>query len=121
MLRIGDLAARTGVTVRALRYYEEQHLLSASRAASGHRLYPDSAVERVRMIQRMFATGLSSRMISAVCPLGVESGPDDTGHERLAALLSERDRLAREVQELAATQDRLDLVIRDVRDARASG
>ena len=33
-VRIGELAAQTGASVRALRYYEEQGLLSAERSAS---------------------------------------------------------------------------------------
>jgi MerR family transcriptional regulator, copper efflux regulator len=32
---IGDLAARTGTTTRALRYYEEQGLLESERTAAG--------------------------------------------------------------------------------------
>jgi DNA-binding transcriptional MerR regulator len=32
-MRIGELAARTGVSVRALRYYEEQELLAPERTS----------------------------------------------------------------------------------------
>ena len=39
-MRIGELAARSGVSVRALRYYEEQDLLISTRSASGQRHYP---------------------------------------------------------------------------------
>jgi DNA-binding transcriptional MerR regulator len=35
MLRIGQLAKRSGVSVRALRYYEEQGLLQAERTPAG--------------------------------------------------------------------------------------
>jgi len=46
LMRIGELAARAGVSVRALRYYEEQNLLASVRSPSGQRQYPDSAVDR---------------------------------------------------------------------------
>lgn len=36
-MRFGDLAARTGASVRAIRYYEEQHLLTSVRSPGGQR------------------------------------------------------------------------------------
>lgn len=121
MLRIGDLANRSGVTVRALRYYEEQHLLSASRTVSGHRQYPDSAVQRVQIIQRLYAAGLSSRAIAAICPISSPERPQDSPHERLNLLLSERERLDREAQALCAARDSLDAVIDEVRRDLSGG
>ena len=38
-MRIGELAQRTGVTTRALRFYEDQGLLTARRSANGYRVY----------------------------------------------------------------------------------
>ncbi len=53
-IRIGELAARTGVSVRSLRYYEEQGLLTSLRSPSGHRRYVEGQVERILFIQRLF-------------------------------------------------------------------
>lgn len=36
-MRIGELASRVGVSVRALRYHEEQDLLASARSPSGQR------------------------------------------------------------------------------------
>jgi DNA-binding transcriptional MerR regulator len=52
-MRIGELAARTGVSERSLRYYEEQGLLVANRTSGGQRRYPDAAVDRVIRIQEL--------------------------------------------------------------------
>lgn len=49
-MRIGQLARRSGVSVRALRYYEEQRLLESARTSGGQRDYPDEALERVQLI-----------------------------------------------------------------------
>ena len=57
-MRIGELSERASVSVRALRYYEEQGLLTAERSASGQRHYAEPAVERVRLIQHLYAAGL---------------------------------------------------------------
>lgn len=39
-MRIGEVAKKAGVSVRALRYYEEQDLLPAERSSGGQRQYP---------------------------------------------------------------------------------
>ena len=67
-MRIGDLATSTRVSVRALRYYEEQGLLVSQRSGSGQRLYGNAAVDRVRLIQQLYAAGLSSRTILEFLP-----------------------------------------------------
>ncbi|ANS63134.1 transcriptional regulator, MerR family [Streptomyces lincolnensis] len=52
-MRIGEVAEQAGVSVRALRYYEEQGLLGSMRTSGRQRQYADGAVERVRMIQQL--------------------------------------------------------------------
>ncbi len=67
-MRIGEVAAKAGVSVRALRYYEQQDLLHSSRNPGGQRRYADGAVERVRLIQQLYSVGLTSRTIREVLP-----------------------------------------------------
>ncbi|GAB2587562.1 MerR family transcriptional regulator [Streptomyces capparidis] len=107
-MRIGELAARTGVSVRALRYYEEQRLLAPERSASGQRHYPDSAVERVLLVRRLYAAGLSSRAIVELMPCVVDGRATP---KLLARLAVERDRIDGRIAELADVRERLDSVI----------
>jgi len=107
-VRIGDLSAATGVSVRSLRYYEEQGLLVATRTSGGQRTYGVPAVERVQLIQQLFAAGLPSRTIVRLLPC-VDSGTATV--ESMALLVSERDRITAQLAELAAARDRLDEVI----------
>ncbi|EFL24275.1 MerR family transcription regulator [Streptomyces himastatinicus ATCC 53653] len=107
-MRIGELAAQAGVSVRALRYYEEQRLLHPARSASGQRHYPESAVDRVHLIQQLYAAGLSSRSIVQLMPC-VDTG--EATPAMLELLLAERDRIERQMGELAEARDRLDTVI----------
>jgi MerR family copper efflux transcriptional regulator len=58
-LSVGELARRTGISVRALRHYDEQGLLTSMRAANGYRVFPAAAVTQVRQIQRLIGTGFS--------------------------------------------------------------
>lgn len=63
-MKIGELSARTGVSIRSLRYYEEQGLLSPVRGENGYREYASFAVEQVRTIQLYLGLGLNTEQIS---------------------------------------------------------
>jgi DNA-binding transcriptional MerR regulator len=109
-VRIGVLAERAGVSVRSLRYYEEQGLLASVRSASGQRHYAEDAVERVLLLQRLYAAGLSSRTIAELLPC-VDSPSDDNSDAAFNRMLEERDRLNTHIDELVHTRDALDQLI----------
>jgi DNA-binding transcriptional MerR regulator len=53
-LRIGQVALRSGVTPRTIRYYEELGLLPASDREQGkHRIYTESDIERLKEVTRL--------------------------------------------------------------------
>ncbi|AEW99600.1 putative transcriptional regulator (plasmid) [Streptantibioticus cattleyicolor NRRL 8057 = DSM 46488] len=56
-MRIGELARRSGVSERSLRYYEQQGLLRSQRTPGGQREYGDWAVDRVIRVQALYAAG----------------------------------------------------------------
>ena len=58
-LKVGDLAKRTGISVRTLHHYEEIGLLSPLRADSGHRVYGADDVNRLQRIMSLRSIGLS--------------------------------------------------------------
>ncbi|PSL08500.1 DNA-binding transcriptional MerR regulator [Haloactinopolyspora alba] len=107
-IRIGEVARRAGVSVRAVRYYEQQGLLTAERSPSGQRLYSPDAVGRVLFFQQMYAAGLSSRNIAELLPC-VDSGHTDA--DQRAMLLAERDRIQAKRDALQVALDRLDQII----------
>ncbi|MFF2085918.1 MerR family transcriptional regulator [Nocardia sp. NPDC058176] len=72
---IGELARRTGVASRLLRYYEEQGLLRPQRDANGYRSYPEAAVARVARIRELLDAGLNTEDISALLPCAEHEGP----------------------------------------------
>ncbi len=62
--KVGELAGRTGLSVRALRYYDEIGLLSPSqRSEGGHRLYTAEDVVRLQRIKSLRALGVTLREI----------------------------------------------------------
>jgi DNA-binding transcriptional MerR regulator len=107
-MRIGELAGTAGVSVRALRYYEEQGLLASQRTPRGQRTYPPAALDRVQLIQQLYAAGLSSQTILELLPC-VDKGVSTP--ESRARLAAERDRIDEQITGLLATRDRLDAVI----------
>jgi MerR family redox-sensitive transcriptional activator SoxR len=108
MMRIGELAGQAGVSVRALRYYEEQGLLTSERSASDQRYYTEDAVDRVRLIQVLYSAGLNSKTVRDIMPC-MDSGMASTS--MLELLSTERDRIDERMRELAETRDRLTTVI----------
>ncbi|WP_354030203.1 MerR family transcriptional regulator [Curtobacterium sp. 1544] len=67
-MRIGELAARTGASVRALRYYEQQGLLAPQRTAAGQRVYSPQHESAVATIRDLLAAGFCSSVIRALLP-----------------------------------------------------
>jgi DNA-binding transcriptional MerR regulator len=115
-VRIGEVAAATGVSTRALRYYEEHGLLAAERTAGGQRSYGPDAVERVRWIRALFAAGLSSTTLVEFLPC-VHSGLV-TG-DVIERLEEQRVRVDAQLRDLSATRDRLDELIGAAREHQA--
>ncbi|CAL9527550.1 MerR family transcriptional regulator [Streptomyces sp. enrichment culture] len=115
-MRIGEVAEKAGVSVRALRYYEEQDLLQACRSSGGQRQYCETAVPRVRLIQQLYAAGLPSRVVRQVLPC-VDAG--EAHPALLGQLEAERVRIDARITELLAVRDRLDDVIALTRDPNA--
>jgi MerR family transcriptional regulator, thiopeptide resistance regulator len=98
--RIGQVSARTGLTTRTLRHYEELGLLSPSeRLAGGHRVYASEDLRRLYRVSLLRQLGLplsdigrelddSSRDLSDA--IGRHIGQLD---QRMAALGRHRERM----------------------------
>lgn len=115
-MRIGELARRTGVSRRALRYYEQHHLLHARRGSNGWRDYDDAVVDRVLLITDMIRDGLTLDGVKQLMPCLDSPASSDCGDpelplrtyqqrlavldERLARLQRYRGQLIRRIQAL---------------------
>ena len=97
--RIGELAARIGLTERTIRYYEERGLLdSVKRLEGGQRVYTDDDVRRLKFIQRLKVLGLSLQEMHELERLYRRHRSNREVLPRLVELLDAH---------LATTQDRL--------------
>ena len=67
LLKIGGVAARSGLGVEALRFYESRGLLQpATRTESGYRLYDDSVFERLDFIRKAQTVGFNLDEIARI-------------------------------------------------------
>jgi DNA-binding transcriptional MerR regulator len=105
-VRIGELAAQTGVPVRTIRFYEQTGVLPApERTPAGYRAYTDDAVTRLRFIRTAQTLGLSLAEIADVLRIRAAHGPPcayvtDLLHTHLHALQAR-------ITELTALHDEL--------------
>ncbi|MGV9723604.1 MerR family transcriptional regulator [Nocardia beijingensis] len=105
-MKIGELADRTGVSVRALRYYEEKGVLNPDRTSSGYRIFTESDIRTVAHIQTLLAAGLGMDLIGQILAcLSGESLLLDNCRERLE---TERRRITGDIDQLVHTRSLLD-------------
>ena len=114
-MRIGAVAAASGVSVETLRFYERRGLLAPpARLPSGYREYPTDAVRVVRFIKHAQDLGFTLEDVTGLLALAA-GGPDschtvrdlagakiDTVNDKITRLVAIRDALA----QLVATCER---------------
>lgn len=87
-LAIAEVQARTGLSARTLRYYEEVGLLpGVRRRAGGRRVYGEAELERLRFITRLKALGLSLAEIKELNAVYAIGGSTRAMLRRLGELL----------------------------------
>nr|WP_086940747.1 MerR family transcriptional regulator [Thaumasiovibrio occultus] len=103
MYRISELAERVGLSRSTLLYYEKQGLINGQRLANGYRTYSERDLQRLRLIQKLQAGGLSLKECMAcldakvdrqllqnrLAHLDAEIAQKQQSRELLAALLGE--------------------------------
>jgi MerR family transcriptional regulator, redox-sensitive transcriptional activator SoxR len=106
LLTIGQVAERSGVAVSALRYYEAQGLVSASRTAGGARRFPRSVLRRLAFVRAAQNVGLTLPEIrEALAALPDGRTPSARDWARLS--VSWRDRLDEQIRALEQLRDGL--------------
>ena len=110
LLSIGEVSARAGVAPSALRYYEQQGLLRATRTAGGARRFSRSVLRRLAFVRAAQNVGLSLTEIrAALDTLPDERPPTARDWARLSA--GWRSRLDEQIAALRQLRDGLDSCI----------
>lgn len=122
-MQIGEVAARTELSLRSLRHWEEVGLLRPNgRSDGGFRLYTEDDVEKILVIRRMKPLGFSlDQMRDAMADIETLRRRDtgDSGHEqainRLRAIQDEaQQRRVALVRQLQMADEFLDMLQTEV-------
>lgn len=106
-MTVGQIATRAGVSVAALRYYEQRGLIASTRTAGNQRRYPRHVLRRLAFIAAAQRVGLVLEEIAAALDtLPADRAPTRRDWTRLSAPW--RQQIARRIQELQALQNTLD-------------
>ncbi|CTQ48288.1 redox-sensitive transcriptional activator SoxR [Jannaschia donghaensis] len=106
-LSIGDVAARTGLSISQIRFYEDKGLIAPPRDAGGRRRFPRAELRRLSFIRIAQRLGLSLRRIKvALAGVPVDRAPTPADWtlvaEDLHAELTER------IEVMTRLRDRLE-------------
>jgi MerR family redox-sensitive transcriptional activator SoxR len=105
-LSIGEVSARTGVSVSALRFYERESLISSRRSEGGQRVFARDVLRRVSFVRIAQRVGLSLEEIRAsLATLPDDRTPTKSDWARLSA--GWRPRLDDQIAALSRLRDNL--------------
>ncbi len=105
-MRIGELAARSGVTPDTIRYYERRGLLRpVARTSGGYRVYEDEALDRLAFIRKAQALGMSLDEVGEIIRAATREGSPCPKVRRM--LRARIDEIDTRIRELAALREGL--------------
>jgi MerR family transcriptional regulator, copper efflux regulator len=114
LMTVGELASRTGMAPKAIREFEGLGLIfSAGRSEANYRLFDESALWCVQVIENLRALGLTIKQIQQLAAVYLER-PDEPIGPRLAELLDETER------RIEQRRAQLDVIQRRIRDFRSA-
>ena len=110
LLTVGEVTRRSGMAASALRYYEREGLISATRTSGGQRRYERGVLRRLAFIRAARNVGLSLEEVRAA--LGrLPSSRTPTKSDWTAISRGWRERLNEQIQALERLRDGLDSCI----------
>lgn len=116
-MKIGELADRTGVPQRMLRYYEQQSLLSPERSDNGYRSYREQDVDRVHRVRSLIRAGMPTRLIRVVLEMEDDTWTDQCTRDFAETLVEELQSLDDKIACLSLSRD----TVRDYLDKTRFG
>lgn len=107
--RIGQLARVTGLSIKAIRFYEGRGLLPpAQRTASGYRVYSEADLRRLEFVKQAKALGLRLGEIRELA-ITVREQACSMARPKLLSVLEEQiDRTSRQIETLTKLQQELE-------------
>jgi DNA-binding transcriptional MerR regulator len=103
LMKIGEVARRSGVSIRALRFYERIGVLApAARRPSGYRLYGERELHHLAFIRQARALGFT---LASIRPLVATVGGRNGGATRAGLVRALGERIQQTTDQLARLTD----------------
>ncbi len=114
LLRIGDVAKKTGITLRTLRYYEELNLIEPDNRTKGNfRLYHPKVIQRVQFINSLKKLDFSLEEIREILGTANSFQTDKEVVQRTRqALLVKKEKITAKLIEMADMNREVDISLR---------
>lgn len=107
-MTVGELSARTGLTVKAIRRYHDLGLIySAGRSEAGYRLFDQSALWCAQTIEGLRSLGLTIRQICELARVYLSAADEPVGPQLAELLDGAERRVADRIAELEAVRHRI--------------
>ncbi|TVY11483.1 MerR family transcriptional regulator [Paenibacillus cremeus] len=113
-MKIGQLSKLTGASIRSIRYYEAQGLITPKRSDNGYREYHNLAVEQIRTIQFYLSLGLSTEQIASFLHC-VLKNKEAFCRDVLPVYTSKLAEIEQQIQTLTQMKSNLEERIRSIR------
>lgn len=124
-MQIGEVAERTGLSLRTIRYYEEVGLVVPSaRSQGGFRLYAEPDVDRLQLIKRMKPLGFQLEEMRDLLAIldPASGGPEvDDAEARLAEFTASAEDACEQLRAKLHVAEEFAATLRSHRDAPAAG
>lgn len=109
-LSVGQIAARSGLPISTLHFYERKGLIASTRNRANHRVYRREVLRRVSVIKVAQSAGVSlSEIADALSSLPTHSVPDTEDWARISEVW--HDDLTRRIETLTALRDKMAMCI----------
>ncbi|WP_405139115.1 heavy metal-responsive transcriptional regulator [Nocardia sp. NBC_01388] len=118
-MKIGELAAASGLTTKTIRFYEQEGLMpEPDRTPAGYRDYGPEHITRLQFIRRAQAAGLSLREARQILAV-YDRGERPCGH--VQGVLEQRlDQIRAQIAELVTLEAHLESLLATARDGQPS-
>jgi len=114
-ITIGAAARRTGLSVKAIRFYEDAGYIPATRRSeSGYRLFSEDDLQRLRLLSRARRLGIALPEAQTLVKMASSAGCDSFSAHLLALIEKRRAAVRAEILELEAAVAGLDLLQKQV-------
>ena len=109
-MKIGEVAAKAGVTNRAIRYYEELKLIKSDRLSNNYREYSEEALDKVKFISRAKKLGFSIYECSSL--ISLFDNEKRKSFEVREIAIRKREELKKQIKELKDLEKSLEWLIK---------